>query len=340
MLFPGCLVMPERQWTMPVGGAYGPSVMSSRVRNPAVVTVGPLMPDLVAALEERYDARPLEQLDDPAGGEGVRVAVTTGRTGVRADTLDRLPDLGAVVHFGVGHDRTDPAALAERGVLASTTPDVLTDCVADTAVGLAIDVMRRLSAADRFVRRGEWGAGAYAFPLTRKVSGARVGILGLGRIGKAVAARLEGFGCAVSYTGSGPQKGVAQAYVADLVDLARDVDVLVLTCALTDRTRGAVDAAVLDALGPDGFLVNVARGAVVDEEALVAALEAGRLGGAGLDVFAEEPQVPAGLVDRDDVVLLPHLASGTVETRAAMRDLVLANVASFLDDGTLLTPLG
>lgn len=342
MVFPESgAVMPGRHWTMPVGAAYGPAVTQS----PAVVTVGPLMPDLVAALEERYAARPLEALD-PTGdgsGAGVRVAVTTGRTGVRADTLDRLPDLGAVVHFGVGHDRTDLEALAARGVVASTTPDVLTDCVADTAVGLVIDVMRRLSAADRFVRRGEWarpGGGSYAFPLTRKVSGARVGILGLGRIGKAVAVRLEAFGCAVSYTGSRAQSGVDLPYVADLAELAREVDVLVLTCALTDRTRGAVDATVLDALGPDGFLVNVARGAVVDEAAMVAALEGGRLGGAGLDVFADEPQVPAALLERDDVVLLPHLASGTVETRAAMRDLVLANVASFLDDGTLVTPLG
>lgn len=339
MLFPeGGAVMPGRHWTMPAGAAYGPAVTQS----PAVVTVGPLMPDLVAALEERYAARPLESLGDGSGA-GVRVAVTTGRTGVRADTLDRLPDLGAVVHFGVGHDRTDLDALAARGVVASTTPDVLTDCVADTAVGLVIDVMRRLGAADRFVRGGGWarpGGGSYAFPLARRVSGARVGVLGLGRIGKAVATRLGAFGCAVSYTGSGPQDGVDLPYVADLVALAREVDVLVLTCALTDRTRGAVDAAVLDALGPDGFLVNVARGAVVDEAAMVAALEDGRLGGAGLDVFTDEPHVPAALLDRDDVVLLPHLASGTVETRAAMRDLVLANVASFLDDRRLVTPLG
>lgn len=323
---------------MPGGRSYGPLVSETRV-----VTVGPLMADLVAALEERYAARPLEDVLADGGGAGVRVAVTTGRTGVRADTLEVLPDLGAVVHFGVGHDRTDLDALAARDVVASTTPDVLTDCVADTAVGLVIDVMRRLSAADRFVRSGAWaspGGASYAFPLTRRVSGARVGILGLGRIGKAVAARLQAFGCPVSYTGSGPQEGVDLPFVADLVDLARDVDVLVLACALTERTRGAVDAAVLDALGPDGFLVNVARGAVVDEPAMVAALEAGRLGGAGLDVFADEPHVPEALLGRDDVVLLPHLASGTVETRAAMRDLVLANVAAYLDEDRLVTPLG
>jgi len=321
---------------MPDGAAYGPRMS----QNPPVVTVGPLMPDLVTALEERYAALPLEQVAD--AGAGVRVAVTTGRTGVRQDTLDRLPDLGAVAHFGVGHDRTDLAALRRRGVAISTTPDVLTDCVADTAVGLVIDVMRRLSAADRFVKSGSWsspGGGSYAFPLTRRVTGARVGILGLGRIGRAVATRLAAFGCELSYTGRAAQEGVGLRFVPDLVDLARDVDVLVATAALTDRTRGAVDAAVLDALGPDGFLVNVGRGAVVDEPALVAALEGGRLGGVGLDVFADEPHVPAALRGRDDVVLLPHLGSGTVETRAAMRDLVLANVAAYLADGRLLTPV-
>lgn len=313
---------------MPAGGAYGPGV-----ENPSVVMVGPLMPDLVVALEQRWGARPL---DEVAGdGSGVRVAVTTGRTGVRADTLDRLPGLGAVVHFGAGHDRTDLAELAARGVVASTTPDVLTDCVADTAVGLLLDVMRGLSAADRFVRRGGWAEGTYGFPLTRRVSGARVGVLGLGRIGKAVAHRLQAFGCGVSYSGSAPQDGVGLPFVADLVDLARGVDALVLTCALTERTRGAVDARVLEALGADGFLVNVARGAVVDEAALVAALEDGRIAGAGLDVFAQEPRVPEALLVRDDVVLLPHLASGTRETRAAMRDLVLAEVERYLATGSL-----
>ena len=304
---------------------------------PQVVMVGPLMADLVQALEERYAALPLEQV--PAGTRGPTVAVTTGRSGVRAAEMDHLPDLAAVVHFGVGYDTTDVAEATRRGIVVSNTPDVLTDCVADTAVALVLDVMRGFSAADRFVRAGGWDRGSYALPLTRRVSGARVGILGLGRIGRAVAHRLEAFGTSISYHGRTQQADVPYPYVPSLVDLASDVDVLVVTTTGGAATAGLVSAEVIDALGPDGFLVNVARGSVVDEEALVAALEAGHLGGAGLDVFADEPHVPAALLGTDDVVLLPHVGSATVETRADMRDLVLANVERFLADGTLLTPV-
>lgn len=300
-----------------------------------VVMVGPLMPALVASLTERWGAVPVEQVDDPAG---IAVAVTTGRTGVRAETMDRLPDLAAIVHFGVGYDATDVAEARRRGVAVSNTPDVLTDCVADTAVGLVIDVMRRLTAADRFLRGGAWASGS-AFPLTRRVSGARVGVVGLGRIGRAVARRLDAFGADLAYTGRSVKGDVAHRFEPSLVELARWCDVLVVTTSGGPDTRHLVDADVIEALGPDGFLVNVARGSVVDEAALVEALDGGRLAGAGLDVFADEPRVPPALLERNDVVLLPHLASGTVETRAAMRDLVLANVERFLDDGTLVTPV-
>ncbi|MPY78873.1 MAG: 2-hydroxyacid dehydrogenase [Actinophytocola sp.] len=301
---------------------------------PEVVTLGPLMADLTRALAEKYGAVPAEQVAE--GTKEVRVVVTTGRTGVRA-AMDRFPCLAAIVHFGVGYDTTDAAAAWRRGIAVSNTPDVLTDCVADTAVGLVLDVMRGLSAADRFVRSGDWARGS--FPLARKVTGSKVGILGLGRIGSAVARRLAAFDARISYHSRTPKPGVAWPYFDSVSGLASAVDVLVVTAAGGEGSRHLVDADVLAALGPVGFLVNVARGSVVDEDALVAALEADRIAGAGLDVFADEPHVPRALLDREDVVLLPHLASGTTETRADMRDLVLSNVEHFLAEGTLLTPV-
>ncbi|MDR7251935.1 lactate dehydrogenase-like 2-hydroxyacid dehydrogenase [Nocardioides sp. BE266] len=303
-----------------------------------VVMVGTLRPELVARLEQDYGARELAAL---SAGEAARsrVAVTSGVWGVRTEHLDRLPALEAVVNFGVGYDATDVDEAARRGVVVSNTPDVLTDCVADAAVGLVIDVMRGLSAADRFVRRGLWESGSTP-PLARRVSGSRVGIVGLGRIGLAIARRLEGFGTTISYHNRRARTDVSYAYAPDVESLARGCDVLVLAAAGGDASRHLVDATVLDALGPRGFLVNVARGSVVDEAALVAALEEGRIAGAGLDVFASEPHVPSALLGRDDVVLLPHIGSATVETRQAMADLVLANVASYLDEGRLLTPVG
>lgn len=310
--------------------------MPNASSRPRVVQVGPLMPVVEDALRRDHHAVSIDDLPtDPAGLE---VAVTSYRTGLRVDEMDRLPGLRAIVNFGVGYDSTDVEEATRRGIVVANTPDVLNDCVADTAVGLVIDVMRGLSAADRFVRRGDWAAGA-AYPLTRRVTGARVGILGLGRIGRAVAHRLGPFGVRLSYHSRSPKDDVPFSYAATPVELAAGVDVLVVATSGGPESVGLVDADVLAALGPDGFLVNVARGSVVDEKALVAALEQGRIAGAGLDVFADEPHVPQALLGRDDVVLLPHLASGTVETRQAMADLVLANVAAFLDRGVLLTPV-
>lgn len=300
--------------------------------------VGALRDQVVGPLRSEYGAVELAELD-PADAAVVEVAVTSGVWGVRREHLDRLPGLRAIVNFGVGYDSTDVAEARRRGIVVSNTPDVLTDCVADTAVWLVLDVMRRLAAADRFVRRGEWEAGRVP-ALTRRVTGARIGIVGLGRIGRAVARRLEGFDCDLAYTGRTAKPDVAHRFVPTVAGLARDVDVLVVAASGGDGTRHLVDAEVLEALGADGFLVNVARGSVVDEAALVAALEAGRLGGAALDVFVDEPHVPQPLLGRDDVTLLPHIGSGTVETRQAIADLALANVAQFLRDGTLVTPVG
>lgn len=309
-----------------------------------VLQVGPLKPSLAATLRTDYDAFELPDaeptratfLAEHAGA--VRAVVTSGRTGVDAALMTALPNLGAVVNFGVGYDTTDVDAAAARGIGVSNTPDVLTDCVADTAVGLLIDVLRQFSAADRFVRAGRWPEEG-AYPLTRRVSGRRVGIIGLGRIGSAIAHRLNAFGCVISYHNRRRVDACPYEYVDSAVELARRVDVLVVAAAGGSGTRKLVDAAVLDALGPDGHVVNVARGSVVDEAALVERLVDGRLAGAGLDVFADEPNVPAELLEMDNVVVLPHVGSGTVETRAAMEALTLRNLDEFLATGRLVTPV-
>ena len=310
--------------------------MSLDAQHPVrVVQLGGLMPFVREWLSERYAAPVLADLDDPAG---VQVAVVGGGAPAGAAEMDELPDLRAIVNFGVGYDNVDVAEARRRGIVVSNTPDVLTDAVADLAAFLVVDVLRGITAADRFVRRGAWARGEQV-PLTRDVRGAVVGVLGLGRIGTAAAHRLEAFGAVVHYHSRSP-KDVAWTYHASPVELAAASDVLVVLTPGGAATAGLVDAAVLDALGPEGHLVNVSRGSVVDEDALVAALEEGRIAGAGLDVFADEPHVPAALLERDDVVLLPHVGSATTQTREAMGRLVLDNVDAFLERGELVTPVG
>lgn len=307
-----------------------------------VLQVGPLKQSLAQTLATEYGA--VELPEGPGRepflarrGPAVTAAVTSGGTGVDAELMAALPHLEAIVNFGVGYDTTDVEEARARGVAVSNTPGVLDDCVADLAVGLVIDVLRGISAADRHVRRGGWPSGPYR--LTRKVSGKRAGIVGLGRIGRAVASRLEGFGIAISHHNRRLRSDVPYTYRDSLVELARDSDVLIVTATGGPESAGLVSREVLTALGPDGCLVNVARGSVVDEEALVGLLLSGGLGGAGLDVFAAEPSVPAALLELDNVVLLPHVASGTEETRAAMEQLTLDNLDRFLADGTLVTPV-
>jgi lactate dehydrogenase-like 2-hydroxyacid dehydrogenase len=309
-----------------------------------VLQVGPLKPSLAETLRASYAAHVLP--DDDADrtaflaehADEITVAVTSGRTGVDAELMAALPRLGAVVNFGVGYDTTDVEAAARRGIGVSNTPDVLTDCVADTAVGLMIDVLRQFSAADRYVRAGRWPV-AGNYPLTRQVSNTRVGIVGLGRIGSAIAHRLSAFGCSIRYHNRREVPDTPFTYVASPVELARQVDVLIVAAAGGADTRNLIDRDVIDALGADGYLVNIARGSVVDEAALVEALSAGRLAGAGLDVFADEPKVPDELLAMNNVVLLPHVASGTEQTRAAMEDLTLRNLDQFLKTGELVTPV-
>lgn len=308
-----------------------------------VLRASPLPPALERALVERHAA-----VDVPAPGDSarpsalaaldarIRVAVTTARYGLGADDLEALPDLEAVVSFGAGTDALDLDLLGRRGIVVSTTPDVLTDAVADLAVGLLIDVARDVTRGDRYVRAGRWGAGR-PLPLASQVTGRRVGILGLGRIGRAVAERLTGFRCEIGYHNRRRLDDVAHRYLSSAAELAEWADVLMVTAPGGGGVL--VDAEVLHRLGPDGILVNVGRGSVVDESELVSVLREGRIAGAGLDVFADEPRVPSALLEMPRVVLTPHIGSATEETRQQMADLVLENVQTFLEHGRLVSPL-
>ncbi len=307
-----------------------------------ILQVGALKPSLAETLRTTYDAIVLPDDDRAdflvAHADDVVLAVTSGRAGVDGALMSVLPRLRAVVNFGVGYDTTDIETAVRLGIVVSNTPDVLTDCVADTALGLTLDVMRGLSAADRFVRNGLWPT-EDGYPLMRQVSGARVGILGLGRIGRAIATRFEAFGCSVSYHSRNRVEGVPYTYADTAISLAASVDVLVVATSGGPSSTHLVDHEVLTALGQQGYLVNIARGSVVDQQALVEILEAGQLAGAGLDVFADEPHVPRALMSLDNVVLLPHVGSATVQTRAAMERLTLDNVRGYLERGQLVTPV-
>ena len=308
---------------------------------PQVLQKGRLMPALEAQLKERYDVQGLWEHSDPlefldAHGSEFSGLVTSANFGADAQLIDKLPQLRVISSFGVGIDKIDLDAAKRKGVAVGYTPDVLNDCVADLAIGMLIDVARGISAAERYVRRGEWQRGPY--PLMTRVSGKKLGIFGLGRIGQAIAKRASGFDMSVRYTNRSPVAGTPYAFEPSLVDLARWADFLVIAAAGGASTRHQVSAAVLEALGPQGFVVNVSRGTVIDEAALVNALVQRHIAGAALDVFENEPNVPGPLFELDNVVLLPHIASGTQETRKAMADLVLANLASFYTEGKLVAP--
>jgi lactate dehydrogenase-like 2-hydroxyacid dehydrogenase len=257
-----------------------------------------------------------------ANAREVRAVATGGHVGCSRELLLALPNLGLVAINGVGVDKVDLQLARTCGVRVSTTPGVLTDDVADLAVGLVIGLLRGVAQADAYVRAGSWVAGDR--PLGRKVSGRRFGILGLGQIGSAIAARLSAFG-PVAYSGP-TRKPVPHTYFAEPAALAAAVEVLIVACPANDSTHHLVNAEVLRNLGPEGYLVNVARGSIVDEAALQAALARAELAGAALDVFENEPHVPQALRSSERVLLTPHVASATVETRNAMADLVLHNL--------------
>jgi lactate dehydrogenase-like 2-hydroxyacid dehydrogenase len=306
-----------------------------------VVQVSPLSPDFNAGLKAIADVielwTPEGQARFAAEAAEIEVVATSTMKGADEALMAKMPKLRAICSFGVGTDSIDLAAARRRGVVVSNTPTVLDDCVADLAMALTLDTMRRIGASERHLRAGGWEKGT--FPLATKVSGKKLGIVGLGRIGKVVARRAAGFDMTIAYHNRRPDPDVSFEYLPTVVDLCRWADVVVLTCPGGAATRNLISSAELQALGPQGFLVNVARGSVVDEPALIAALEKGIIAGAGLDVFVDEPHVPDVLRALDNVVLTPHVASATRETRKAMHDLTLANLALWLSEQRLKTPV-
>jgi len=305
-----------------------------------VVIVTPIYAPTMETLDRLFIMHRLWEAKDRQSwfaslAERVHAIVSSGHAGADAAMMDALPKTEIISCFGVGYDAIDVAAAKARKIAVTNTPDVLTDDVADLALGLLIDVARRISRGDRFVRAGGWLKGGLEFGTA--LTGKKLGIVGMGRIGRATAKRAEAFGLKVLYHGRRQQPDIAYPYYADLLRLAQDSDFLVLTLPGGPETQGLVNAEVLNALGPKGMLVNVARGSIVDEAALVAALQAGRLGGAALDVFADEPRVPGELMAMDNVVLQPHVGSATHNTRAAMGQLVVDNLLAHFAGQPLLT---
>jgi len=308
---------------------------------PEVIVTAPLPPFLYDPLKAAYECHDYTQAKDKAAlvsahAKGIRGLVQGGGTLTPIELLAALPALEIISVFGVGYDGVPVAYCKERGIKVTNTPDVLTDDVADVALGLILMTGRSFVRLNRFVHSGEWEKRGPQ--LATKLSGKKVGILGLGRIGKAIAQRVAAMGMKVAYTGRKPQK-VDYEYIPDLKSLASAVDFLVVACPGGAATRNIVDANVLAALGKKGTLINIARGSIVDEPALAAALQAGTIKGAGLDVFADEPRVPEAFFALDNVVLQPHVASATHQTRAAMGQLVIDNLAAHFAGKPLLTPV-
>ncbi len=308
-----------------------------------ILSVGPMYPASLEAMQRDFAVHVLWQAEDKPAllaqvRERIRGIQCFGPYGADARLMDALPNLEIIANVGVGVDAIDLNAAKQRGLIVTNTPEVLNECVADLAMGLTVATLRRISLGDRYVRAGSWLKGA--LPLGHKVGGKTMGILGYGRIGKAIAKRAEAFGMHIAYHGRKPQAGVAHKYYASLTDMARDCDVLMVICPGGPATHHLVNAEVLKALGPEGTLINVARGSVVDEPALVKALTEGTLGAAGLDVFEAEPRVPEALFAMDQVVLQPHVGSSTHETRKAMGDLTVDNLRAHFSGKPALTPVG
>lgn len=294
------------------------------------------------ALATRFRVLPL--WDDPhamehlAAASAAKVVVTSVRRGLSRDIISRLPALRAVCSWGVGYETLDVAATQERNIVVSNTPEVLDDCVADLAWALLLTAARRTNIGDRYVKTGQWQT-IGAFPLSTRVWGKRLGILGMGRIGMAIAQRGKGFNMDVRYNNRRERPDTPYTFEPVLQKLAEWADFLVIACPGGPQTHHIVNAAVIRALGPKGILVNIARGSVVEQEAMVSALQEGLLGGAGLDVLEHEPTVPALFMHMDQIALMPHVGSATHETRQDMSQLVLDNVESFLTTGRLRTPI-
>lgn len=304
---------------------------------PEILLIEPMMPEIEKQLDAAYTVHrftSVAQLKDIA--RNIRGIATGGGTGVPEDVMNSLPALEIIAINGIGTDAVNLTEAKRRNIRVTTTPGVLTDDVADMAIGLILSLLRGLPAGDRYVRKGAWGHEA-APPLGRKVTGKKVGIIGMGHVGRAIALRAQAFAMPVSYTDLKDFGLKDYTFVPDLKVLAQKSEILVIAASGGAGSRHLVNREVLEALGPQGFVVNVARGSVVDEQALVQVLEAGKLGGAALDVFEHEPDVPEALRQSTRTVLQPHRASATVETRLAMGELVVKNLAAHFADQSLLT---
>jgi lactate dehydrogenase-like 2-hydroxyacid dehydrogenase len=306
-----------------------------------VLVPGSLSEHALARIGDTFRLETIKAVDaklvTPGMADNVRAIASMA--GADAALIDALPKLEIIANFGVGYDAVDSAHAAEKGVMVTNTPDVLTEEVADTALGLLINAVRELPSAEKWLREGRWPKEG-AYPLTgATLRGRRAGIFGLGRIGKAIARRLEVFGMPVAYYNRNPIEGSPYTYYPSLVELAKAVDTLVCVAPGGKGTQKAVNAEVLNALGPDGVFVNVGRGSSVDEDALAEALESGTIRAAGLDVFADEPNVPQRLLDAPNTCLLPHVGSASVHTRDAMADLQVDNLVSWFSEGKAITPV-
>lgn len=311
---------------------------------PAVLITSPVMPSILERIEAHFPiVRLYEQPDRDAylatHGAEFRAAVAGFSKSLLDDkVMAKLPKLEVISSFGVGYDHIDANAAGKRGIIVTNTPDVLTDEVADLAIGLLIATVRRLPQSDQYLRQGNW-LNKGPFPLSDTIRGKKMGIVGLGRIGKAIAKRARAFGLKIAYHGRNQQTDSRYPYYADLVQMAREVDILMVITPGGSSTKHLINQAVLEALGPKGTLINVARGSVVDESALVAALLTGKLGAAGLDVFEIEPCAPGELIGMKNVVLLPHIASASHYTRNLMGNLVADNIISWLKGRGPKTPV-
>jgi hydroxypyruvate reductase len=310
---------------------------------PEILVVRTIYPPALAALEREFTVHRLWSAADPEAflrevAPNVRGAVTTGLAGFSRRSIEALPGLEIIACFGTPRGTIDLAAAKARGIMVTNTPDAISKSVADLAMGLLIGVMRRIPEGDRFVRAGRWPD--TPVPVGRDLGGKTCGIVGLGQIGREVAKRAEACGMSVCYHGPRSKPGVAWPFHPELETLARVADCLVITCPQTPETVGMVDARVLDRLGPEGFLVNVARGAVVDQQALADALREGRIGGAGLDVFWDEPHVPPALLTMDRVVMTPHVGSTTREIRDGRAAKLLANLRAHFAGQPVPAPYG
>jgi lactate dehydrogenase-like 2-hydroxyacid dehydrogenase len=315
--------------------------MPSKTDRATVLVPGHLHPHAVARIGQEFEMIAIAKADPALVSPEIaaKVAGLAAMTTISASFIDALPNLQIIANFGVGYDAVDAKHAGAKGVMVTNTPDVLTEEVADTALGLLLNTVRELPKAEAWLRAGKWvSEGNY--PLTRtSLRGRKAGIFGMGRIGLAIARRLEAFGLPVSYHNRSKVENVAYTWHPTLIDLARSVDTLISVAPGGAATEKAVGREVLEALGPDGVFVNIGRGSTVDEDALAAALADGTIRAAGLDVFRKEPHVPASLLALDNASLLPHVGSASVQTREAMADLVVDNLVSWFSAGRPLTPV-